>query len=285
VTAPVPVAVVTDSAASLPAELAARHRVTVVPMLLTVGATTYRDGELPLDELLARLDEGVSTSGPTPGDVAAAIEARVEEGHEQVLVLTISRSMSSTYEAASAAARLFEGRARVLDTATAAGGEGLVVLAAAERAEAGAPVEEVEEAARDALSRVRLVATVDNLDRLVASGRVPGIAGWAAGKLGVNPLFEFRAGKALRLRPAFSSQAALDRIVGAWRASAVEGATLHVAALHAAAPARATALLDAVTADTRPATAFVGEFSPVMVAHTGAGLAGLAWWWQSPGRP
>src|SRR5438094_2972033 len=56
------VAIVTDSAASLPPELAAEHRVSVVPMGLSVGGEAYQDGDLSLDELLARLKEGVSTS-------------------------------------------------------------------------------------------------------------------------------------------------------------------------------------------------------------------------------
>jgi len=39
-------------------------------------------------------------------------------------------------------------------------------------------------------------------------------------------------------------------------------------------------LMRQVRAHVQPATAFVGSFSPVMVAHTGPGLAGLAWWWE-----
>src|SRR2546429_480837 len=113
------VAIVTDSAASLPPELAAEHHVTVVPMGLSVGA------------------------------------------------------------------------------------EGLVVLAAARAAQAGADIDGVEAAARSVIDRVRLIATVNSLDRLVQSGRVPQIAGWAGSLLGVNPLFEFLQGKVKRLRPAF----------------------------------------------------------------------------------
>ena len=59
------VAIVTDSAAALPAELVTRHRITVVPMWLTIGGESVREGERPLTELLG--DERVSTSGPAPG--------------------------------------------------------------------------------------------------------------------------------------------------------------------------------------------------------------------------
>jgi DegV family protein with EDD domain len=155
----------------------------------------------------------------------------------------------------------------------------LVVLAAASCAAAGGSPEEVRQAADRVIERVRLVATLPRLDFLVRSGRVPGIAGWAGGKLKVNPLFQFRGGGVHTLRPAFSRDAALERILSSWRSSRPAECALHVAALHALADDDAKRLLDAVQREVRPETAFVGEFSPVMVAHTGPGLVGLAWWW------
>src|SRR5438046_614747 len=82
----------------------------------------------------------------------------------------------------------------------------LVVLAAAAAAERGASLEEVEAEAKDVVERVQLVAAVPNLDHLVRSGRVPGIAGWAGRRLRINPLFEFRGGRVHRLRPALSGE-------------------------------------------------------------------------------
>jgi len=152
------------------------------------------------------------------------------------------------------------------------------VLAAAEAALAGADLAGVEARARTVIDRVRLVATIPSLDHLVRSGRVPGIAGWAGRRLNINPLFEFRGGKVRRLRPALSNAAALDRIVALVARSRIAGARLHVAALHALAVETAHVLLDRVQEELQPATSFVGEFGPVMVVHTGPGLAGLAWW-------
>jgi DegV family protein with EDD domain len=275
----VTVAIVTDSAAALPAELAARHRITVVPMWLTIGGQSVREGERPLSELLG--DERVSTSGPAPGEFEAAIEPRL--GDDGVLVLTIAASMSGTHEAATVAARELGDRVRVVDTATAAGAEALVALAAAAAAERGASLDEVEAVAKDVVERVQLVASVPNLDHLVRSGRVPGIAGWAGRRLHINPLFEFSSGKVHRLRPALSADAALDRMVSRFQRSREPHTRLHVAVLHALAPDAAARLLERVVADVTPATKFIGEFGSVMVVHTGPGLYGLAWWWEPDG--
>ncbi len=281
------VAVLTDSAASLPQRLVERLGITVLPLGLVVGDEALHDGDLPLEQVLARLDEGVTTAGVSAGEVAAALEARLDEPDvDAALVLTISAAMSSTHDAArlgAAALGPSVSAVEVVDTGTAAGAQGLVVLAAAERAAAGAPLEAVTAVANRVANEVRLVATVDSLDHLVRSGRVPGIAGWAGRHLGVQPLFEFRRGRVLRLRPAFSEAAALDRIADRCRGSrpARTDARLHVAALHAQAPDRAMGLLRRVTGTEDDAHSFVGAFSTVMIAHTGPGLAGLAWWWEA----
>jgi DegV family protein with EDD domain len=272
----VSVAIVTDSAAALPPDLAARYGVSVVPMWLTVRGESELEGSRPLEQLVR--EQNVTTSAPTPGEFETAIKDGLSD-NDGVLVLTIAASMSATHQSAAVAAQSVGGPVRVVDTATAGGAEALVVLAAAEAARAGAGLAEVEARALAVIDRVRLVATLPSLDHLVRSGRVPGIAGWAGKRLNINPLFEFRDGKVHRLRPALSHEAALDRIVGLVARSRVEGARLHVAALHALAVDTAQKLFRRVS-ELDPATSFIGEFGPVMVVHTGPGLAGLAWWWE-----
>ncbi len=203
-----PVAIITDSAASLPAELAAKWDVTVVPMWLVIEGELVRESDVHLDRLLAASD--VTTSGPNPAEFNEAIEQQGPDA--DVVVLTIASTMSSTHQAATLAARAAGDRVRVIDTSTAAGAEGLIVLAAAEAAQQGANLDVVEATARRVARRVQLVATVPTLDHLVRSGRVPGIAGWAGRALDISPLFEFGSGKVKKLRPAHGHDAALERI-------------------------------------------------------------------------
>jgi DegV family protein with EDD domain len=276
------VAVVTDSAAAIPPELIARDDITVVPMWLVSNGVALREGERELGELLG--DTRVTTSAPTPGEFEDAIRGALSAGATDVLVLTIASAMSASHDAAAVAVREVGDHARVVDTMTAAGAQALVVLAAARAASANASLDEVARVAGDVAARVRLVATVPDLEHLVRSGRVPGIAGWAGRTLGLSPLFEFRAGKVHRLRPARGVDAAYDRLVARFRRDAVPGARPHVVALHALAPEAAQALLARVQ-DTEPPESFTSEFGSVMVVHAGPGLVGLAWWWEpiSPG--
>ena len=283
------VTVVTDSAAALPPDLVARYDIRVVPLVLQVGADRYRDGEIGLDELVRRFDEPISTAAPSPGEFATVIADARRTG--PVVTLTVAAGMSSTHDSAKLAAKLVTDSdprgtesppgpdVAVLDTGTAAGAQGLVVLAAAGAAAEGADQDEVVATAERVAGRVRLAASVADLERLARSGRVPDAARWIGDRLGVRPLFEFRDGRARPLRPAFSAEAALDRIVQRCVAGAGRGARLHVTVLHALNPEAAATLAERVQA-LDPVSFLVGPFSPVMVAHTGRGLAGLAWWWE-----
>jgi DegV family protein with EDD domain len=277
-----PVAVVADSAAALDPALAAAHRIVTVPMQLEIGGVPVAEADMGLDELVAHLDDGVQTSAPPPGAFVEAIESAVADGADGVVVLTVGRNLSSTYQSAVTAAGVADTDVpvRVVDTGTAAGAEGLVVLAAAQAAAAGGTVDEVEGRAQLAAERVRLVAAVEHLTYLVRGGRLAASAARAGTHLGVRPLFELRRAHIRPLRPSLSSEGAFDQVLAQWRKSRVDGAALHVAALHALRGDDAEALLEKVRAECEPATALVGTFGPVMVAHTGPGVIGLAWWWE-----
>ncbi len=276
------VLVVADDAASVPLELATERGIRLVPMQLEIAGRPATAGEVSLAEVVAQLDQGVRTAGPSPGAFAEALE---DVGEDGAVVVTLARRFSSTFQAANAAALgVARGPVRVLDTGSAAGGEGLVALAAAEVAARGATLEEVVRRAELVADRVRLVAALERLTYLLRGGHVPTAFARLGGRVGVRVLFELRHAHIRPLRPGRARTSAVDQLLSVWRRSVPEtpGWRLHVAALHALAADDAATLLEAVVKEADAATAFVASFGPVMVAHTGPGLLGLAWWWEGP---
>lgn len=271
------VAVITDSAATIPDEMAADLGITVVPLRLAIGTDPYRDGEVDPELLLSRGEE-ITTSGPTPADFLDAIGSN---DCNEALVATVSHDMSeATFLAARSAAELAPVPTRVLDTKTAAGGQGLVVIEAARVASGDATLDQVEATAHRVADRIRLVATLPNLDHLVRSGHVPGAAAWAARWAGLRPIIQLRQGKASPLAPALSEKAAYRRVLDFWRRSKPEtNRPLHIAALHSMAETQAQELLAVVRLEVEPVTAFLGSFGTAMLVHSGPGVVGLAWWW------
>lgn len=276
----VSVRVVTDSAATLPADMVDRLGISVVPLRIAIGERSVRDGEIDVAELVAHPTD-VSTSGPTPGDFLEAIEpAPAPDG---VVIVTVSQQMGAgTFMAAQTAARAAATDVRLVDSQSAAGGQGLVVLAAAVAAAAGTPVDRVVASAAAVAESVQLVATLPNLDQLARSGHVPDAAAWAARFVGLHPILDFRRGRVRPLRPATTAAAANNRMLRRLTTSRTDDSSrLHVAALHAMAPDDAADLMAAVVAEHAPATSFVGSFSTAMIVHTGPGVLGLAWHWEA----
>ncbi len=270
------VAVITDSGASLPPDPAAAAGIDVVPIRIRIGDDSYRDGDVSVSDILARYDEGVTTAAPTPGDFLDAINA----ANEPCLVVTVAGRLSSSHDAAILAARTAQVPTQVVDSDTAAGGQGLVVLAAAGAAAAGADLDDVAARARDVAGRIRLMAGVGDLEMLIRGGRVPRAVVPVARWIGAKPMFELDAGQIRPLRPARSIEAVIERITRAVHEHRAPEATLHCAALHAGDAGNAAELLQRVGANEATGIGYIAEFGPALVVHTGPGILGLAWWWE-----
>ena len=269
----------TDSSAGLLRSSLDRFGIQVVPIHLSIGSDEYRDGvDLDPDTLYAALEQGtaVKSAAPSPLDYADAVEAATGD---HVVIVTPATEFTLMYRNAVLASELGSKPVTVVDSRSATVGHGLVVLAAAEAAEAGGSVDDVVSAAEDAASRIELVGALESLDYLRASGRVPAMAVGLATQLGVRPVFRFEDGATERVALPRSGEAALSRIVKEWRAAGGEDAE-RTAVFHAARPDAADDL-----AQRLGGASFVTEFSAAMAIHTGPGVVGAAWLKRRDGEP
>ena len=192
------VAVVTDSAASLPPAIAAKWGIRVVPLQVIVDGEARDEGaDISSDEVLAALTAGrdVGTSQPSVIAFERTFREAADAGATHVVAVLISSRMSGTANGARTAAANVDIPVTVVDTRTLAMATGFAAMAAAAVARDGGDVEAVAaEAARVAASS-RCIFTVDTLDFLKRGGRVsPAIA--AVGKvLGVRPVLELVDGE------------------------------------------------------------------------------------------
>src|SRR2546422_5240687 len=132
------IAVVTDSSACLPAELAGQHGIVVVPLAVVIDGDQWRDGEIDAREFYDRLrpSRRATTAAPAPGEFMEAIRVARDSGAAGALCLTLSAEYSGTFGAAMSARQLASSEwpdfsVRVVDTRCLALGHGYCVLAAA----------------------------------------------------------------------------------------------------------------------------------------------------------
>ena len=279
------VAVVVDSSSSLPRDLLDRWDIRVVSHELVLGDRTFRDGvDIRPDEFYRLLQNGSGTPTTSSPGPAGFLEAFRSAGGAagSTVCITLASDFSATYSSACLAARTASQEMpgsviRVIDSRTAAGAEGLIALEAARAADAGADLEEVLSVVHDLIPRVNLLAFLDTLDYLRRSGRVPRIAALAGSLLGIRPLTELRLGEARMLERPRSRGRAMERLV-AVMGGRVGERPVHVIVMHAQASNDADDLSRRVQDRFDCREVFVSEFTPVMGAHLGPGLLGLAFY-------
>ena len=270
------VAVVADSAANVPPDLAGELRIELVPLYLKFGDTEYRDGVdmAPRDfyRRLVRDDEAASTATPSPADF---LEAYERTGEREIVCVTIASTMSGSHQQARVAAGRFDGQVEVVDSTNASMAEGFVAAEAARAAAAGGSLTDVAARARRVASKARLFATVDTFEFLRRSGRVTKLQAYAATVLDIKPVFAFRDGEAAPAGRPRTRRRALDLLVERTLAE-TDGRPVHLAVIHADAEAEANDLAERLAGRAHVVERIVTEVTPVIGAHTGPRLVGTA---------
>jgi DegV family protein with EDD domain len=280
------IAVVTDSAANLPSELARRNNISVIPLNLHWYGRTFHDGiDLTAGELyrLLRSDAGElpSSSSPSVGDFLRVF-LQLADSSEGVVSIHLASTLSATWAAAQQAALLVENRrVRVIDSRSATMGCGFVALAAARAAAKGADIEEVTAAAYAIADRVHVYGVVDSLRYVQRSGRVPAIAAVAGSLLDIHPLLYVENGRAGLLKIQRTKRRAVQRLLDVIAEKAA-GRPIHAAVMHADIPDEAAALRQRLAERCDCCELLLTEFTPVMGAHAGPGLLAVAFYPEVP---
>jgi DegV family protein with EDD domain len=183
------------------------------------------------------------------------------------------------YDAARTAARSMGAYpVRVVDSWLATTAQGFVALAAARAADTGMDLDGVVGVAEKCIDRCGFVAVLDTLSYLRRSGRVPAIAALAGSALKLYPVVgNQRDGSVGIVAPARGKGAALKRMLREVERRAAGQRLAALAIMHAGAPEQVAELRGAVAAQLQVDELYMVEFSPVMVAHAGPGLIGLAY--------
>lgn len=173
------IGICTDSNSQLPAELAQRYGVEVVPITVSIDDHEYLEGiDLDADGFYAMYEGGhlpvVTTSQPSPGQFALAYDDLAARGCTQILSIHVSAAVSGTLNAARLAAHNSAVPVRLVDSGTASFGVSCCVWAAAEAIVNGASLDEAANVAETLAVNVGNVFIVGALDLVHAGGRAGG---------------------------------------------------------------------------------------------------------------
>lgn len=174
--------IITDSCSDLPEDIIENYGIQIVPLEVRFGKDSYLDGvELSKEKFYSLMKEHKDlpkTASPSPQQFVEKFEG----SEDNILVVTISSGLSSTYNSALIAKEIYEKRndkkrISIVDSLSASVGEGLIVLKAAQMAHEGVSMDNLVESVKKCVKESQIFFMLDTLENIIKGGRIGKVAG------------------------------------------------------------------------------------------------------------
>lgn len=279
------IAIVTDSGVNVPAEVQREYDIHIVPLKVSFGDQTYRDGtEITPSrfyEMLRGASQLPTTSQPSAGDFVE-IYSRLSKEADAIVSIHLSELLSGTVRSAlTARESVNHVPIEVIDSRSASLGLGFVVVAAARAARDGASLPDVLAAAEELIPKINVMFVVDTLKYLHMGGRIGGASALLGSALKIKPLLHLSEGEVCPLERVRSKCRATERMLDimAQKLEAEGGdGVVHAAVAHADRANEALELKEQVESRFEPAEFYLVELTPALGTHVGPGTLGLGWY-------
>lgn len=271
--------IVTDSTSDISQELASKLRIVVVPAIVNIGEKSYRDGiDLTREEFYRarpEMSEMPTTAPPGPATFTDVYRQLLAEGATAILSIHLASKLSGMLNTARLGAEALDNEVVTLyDSQQATMGLGLLVLMAAEAAEAGRSLTEIIETLDASVNHTYVIAVLDTLEYLRRSGRLSWAQFGVGTLLNIKPLIKVHLGEVLVVERVRTSKRALSRLI-----ELVEelGPLKKVALLNIGDQEKVETLRQ-MTAHILPESSepLIAEATPVIGTHVGPGALGIA---------
>ncbi len=280
-----PVKIVTDSSSDIPGDIARELDITVVPLYISFGTETLRDGvDIQPDEFYRRLvNDPVhpTTAAASPGDFAEIYE-KLSHNADGIISIHLSRKVSATFDAALKGRELVSGKncpVEVVDSKLVTIALGLVAIAAAKAARAGKTMQNTLDHVNEVIPCIRVYGFLDSLKYIAKGGRLGRAGPFLSSVLPVKPVLTMKDGS---LAP---TGVVRTRSKGIERLQELVRSTLHVKEIgiaHSADDQEIKSFIERLKSflpDIRPT---VTQLGPALGVHGGPGAILLAIQRESP---
>ncbi len=294
--------ILTDSVASIPADVAREAGIDVVTLFVNREGCEYADSEMDLDAFYADIYDMVdnipTSSQPSQHTLEAVFEEAARAGDE-VLGIFISSELSGTYEGAVRAARAVKARnidftyvivdaaravkARnidftyvIVDSTSCGYDEAWPVFDAVAARDAGEDLAGCAAAALRGIESTRFLFTPETLTFLQRGGRIGNAAALLGNLIQLSPVLTVSDGKADTFAKVRTRKKALDRIVTEFKKDVEQHGLKHVVVHYIGDKAPAVAWAREVVEPLIGRTVSVLPVSPVIGLHVGPAV-GLAY--------
>jgi DegV family protein with EDD domain len=215
-----------------------------------------------------------TTSIPSPQDFAD-VYSKLANGTDEIISIHVTSKESGVYNSALRGRELVKKKCRieVIDSQLVAMACGILVIAAAKAAQAGANLEQVADEVRQAIPRINLMIFVDTLKYVVRGGRLAKPYGLLGSVLKVRPLLTLREGKLVLTGVARTRDKAIQHLYDFVTEFSQVG---EIAVSYSTDQDDAEALAERIRAEFPNVPLYLTRIGPVLGTHAGPGAMGVA---------
>ena len=216
--------ITTDSTCDLPRYIVEQHDITVMPLGVIKAGKLYQDGiNIRTADIAAHVDAGGEITTTNAVNVAdyETVFRELTAKYDAVIHINIGMGFSCCYQNAKLAAEDIP-EVYVVDSANLTVGHGLLVMAAAEAAEAGRSVPEILAMLEDMIPRIETSFVLDRLDDMKKGGRCSTATALGASLLKLHPCLEVVDGK---LPVVKKYRGSIEKVVADYVRDRLEGRT------------------------------------------------------------
>ncbi|MGM0603983.1 MAG: DegV family protein [Bacillota bacterium] len=211
------VKIIVDSCCDLTEEIKQRFNISTVPLSINVNdRTIVDDEEMDRDDLLNQM----RNSSDIPKTASPSPELFLEEykNHDNIFVVTLSSKLSSSYQNAELAKKLFldeteDKFVHVFNSLSASAGETVTAVKIGELVEQKFSPQDIVEKIEKYISDMETLFVLDSLDNLIKAGRMSKVKGKIASFFNIKPILGGDEGTIELFDKARGSKRAFRRLV------------------------------------------------------------------------
>jgi len=265
-----------------------QYQLRIIPLNIHFNGAIYRDGvDINAAEAYRLLEKAPDYFASSPASAGEYMDAYREASTraEGILCLTLSSKLSTLYNMARIAKEevrneLPQTPIEVIDSKTAAVGEGLIVLAAARAAAEGKSLAEVTKIAKAVRDRVRVIGIMETIRYVYRTGRIPKITAQVGSMLNIKPIFTITDGVVRIAGLSRSKEQAVKRALKMMKKE-VGASPVHVAVAHADVLEEGERLKEKISSEFNCVELWLTDFSPIMGYATGTGVLAIAFYTEA----
>ena len=270
-----PTALITDSTCDLPQAMVDEYGITVIPQYVVWGDEILRDRiDLTPEDFYKRLVQDSvwpTSTQPGPADFEKVYREAIANGAKEIVVLTVSSSMSGTFQLAGQVGKQMEVPVHVVDSKGPTLSLGWQVLAAARVRKLGGDAPNMIHAAARVREKLVQIVCLDTLEYLHRGGRIGSATRFIGSLLDIKPLVQInhKTGLVESCGQARTRKKSIETLVSRFFEQLSPDKPKRVAVLHGDALPEAQALAERIKKDYNPLELLVNITGPVLGIHTG----------------